>query len=92
MTGQAPSLGSWVSYGLGTESENLPSYVLLNNDWIPNGGFQNFASSFLPATHQAALVRAKGTPVDNIVAADPADPQYVVALNLVSRSDRKSVV
>ena len=71
----APSMGSWVSYGLGRENEQLPGYVLLNNDWIPNGGFQNFASSFLPATHQAALVRAKGTPVDNIVAADPADVQ-----------------
>ncbi|MCA9207439.1 MAG: DUF1501 domain-containing protein, partial [Planctomycetales bacterium] len=71
----APSIGSWLSYGLGTENEELPGYVLLNNDWIPNGGFQNFASSFLPATHQATMVRAKGTPVDNIVPADPADVQ-----------------
>ena len=71
----APSMGSWVSYGLGQENDQLPGYVLLNNDWIPNGGFQNFASSFLPATHQAALVRAKGIPVDNIMAADSADIQ-----------------
>jgi len=71
----APSMGSWISYGLGRENEQLPGYVLLNNDWIPNGGFQNFASSFLPATHQATLVRARGTPVDNIVAANPADVQ-----------------
>jgi hypothetical protein len=71
----APSMGSWVSYGLGRDNEQLPGYVLLNNDWIPNGGFQNFASSFLPATHQAALVRAKGTPVDNILPADPSDVQ-----------------
>ncbi len=68
--GAAPSMGSWISYGLGTENEQLPGYVLLNNDWIPNGGFQNFASSFLPATHQATMVRAKGTPVDNIIPAD----------------------
>ncbi|MFN0051867.1 MAG: DUF1501 domain-containing protein [Planctomycetales bacterium] len=71
----APSLGSWISYGLGTENEQLPGYVLLNNDWIPNGGFQNFASSFLPATHQATMVRAKGTPVDNITAADSPEVQ-----------------
>ena len=70
--GAAPSLGSWVSYGLGTENEQLPSYMLLNNDWVPNGGSQNFASSFLPATHQATPVRAKGRPVDNITPADPA--------------------
>lgn len=73
--GAAPSMGSWISYGLGTENENLPGYVLLNNDWIPNGGFQNFASSCLPATSQATLVRAKGTPVDNIIPADTATLQ-----------------
>ncbi len=71
----APSMGSWVSYGLGRENDQLPGYVLLNNDWIPNGGFQNFASSFLPASHQATLVRAKGAPVDNITAADERDVQ-----------------
>jgi len=71
----APSIGSWISYGLGNERRQLPGYVLLNNDWIPNGGFQNFASSFLPATHQAALVRARGIPVDNIVPADNAELQ-----------------
>ena len=73
--GAAPSIGSWISYGLGTENEQLPGYVLLNNDWIPNGGFQNFASSYLPATHQATMVRAKGTPVDNIVPSDPTAVQ-----------------
>ncbi len=73
--GAAPSLGSWVSYGLGTENEQLPGYVLLNNDWVPNGGSQNFASSFLPATHQATPVRAKGRPVDNITPADTVEVQ-----------------
>ncbi|MEQ9066443.1 MAG: DUF1501 domain-containing protein, partial [Gimesia chilikensis] len=64
--GQAPSMGAWVSYGLGTENRNLPAYVVLNNDWVPNGGLENFGSSFLPATHQATQLRAKGVPVDNI--------------------------
>lgn len=71
VTGLAPSFGSWISYGLGTENDNLPGYVLLNNDWIPNGGLENFSSAFLPATHGATLLRAKGAMVDNIVAADP---------------------
>ena len=69
--GAAPSMGAWIAHGLGTDNENLPGYVLLNNDWVPNGGVQNFASSFLPATCQATTVRAKGTPVDNIIASDP---------------------
>ena len=68
--GQAPSLGAWVSYGLGTENRNLPGYVVLNNDWVPNGGLENFGSSFLPASHQATMVRAKGVPVDTIVPQD----------------------
>ncbi|HEV3025532.1 MAG TPA: DUF1501 domain-containing protein, partial [Pirellulales bacterium] len=70
VTGGAPSFGSWISYGLGTESAELPGYVLLNNDWIPNGGYENFASAFLPATNSATLLRAKGTPVDDILPAD----------------------
>ena len=64
---QAPSLGAWVSYGLGSENQDLPGYVVLNNDWVPNGGLENFGSSFLPASHQATMLRASGTPVDNIV-------------------------
>jgi hypothetical protein len=73
--GQAPSLGAWVSYGLGTENCNLPGYVVLNNDWVPNGGLENFGSSFLPASHQATMMRAKGVPVDNIAPTDPAAMQ-----------------
>jgi hypothetical protein len=68
--GQAPSLGAWVSYGLGTENHNLPGYVLLNNDWVPNGGLENFSSSFLPATHQATFLRARGVPMDNLAPRD----------------------
>jgi len=68
--GQAPSFGAWVSYGLGTENQNLPGYVVLNNDWVPNGGLENFGSSFLPASHQATQVRSKGVPVDNIAQAE----------------------
>lgn len=82
----APSIGSWISYGLGRENEQLPGYVLLNNDWIPNGGFQNFASSFLPAVHQATLVRAKGVPVDNIAPSDRPDVQNA-KLSFLQRND-----
>ncbi|MFM7056679.1 MAG: DUF1501 domain-containing protein [Planctomycetota bacterium] len=84
----APSIGSWISWGLGCENQQLPGYVLLNNDWIPNGGFQNFASSFLPAVHQAALVRAKGTPVDNIKPADEPHIQQAKLSFLASTDSR----
>jgi hypothetical protein len=75
VTGGAPSVGSWISYGLGTDNDELPGYVLLNNDWIPNGGFENFASAFLPANHSATMLRARGTPVDNIQPADDSAVQ-----------------
>ena len=84
----APSSGSWISWGLGCENQQLPGYVLLNNDWIPNGGFQNFSSSFLPAIHQAALVRARGTPVDNIVPSDSTAIQQA-KLKFLSRTDSR---
>ena len=81
-----PSWGAWVTYGLGSENQNLPGYVLLNNDWVPNGGMENFASSYLPASHQATLLRAKGVPVDNIRPADTAAVQRR-KLALLARQD-----
>lgn len=86
--GLAPSMGAWVSYGLGTENANLPAYVLLNNDWVPNGGLENFGSSFLPASHQATIMRAKGSPVDNIAPIDNRDIQKK-KLALLSEVDRE---
>lgn len=75
VTGGAPSFGSWVTYGLGAGSQNLPGYVLLNNDWVPNGGLENFASAYLPADMQATMLRARGEPLDNIQPADASAVQ-----------------
>ena len=61
-----PSLGSWVSYGLGSENRNLPGFVVLSFGVVPCGGLENFSSGFLPASHQATLFQADGTPIDNI--------------------------
>lgn len=85
--GRAPSIGAWVSYGLGTENRNLPGYVVLNNDWVPNGGLENFGSSFLPASHQATQIRPSGVPVDNIASAEPADVQRKL-LSVLTEQDR----
>ena len=61
-----PSLGSWVNYGLGSENRNLPGFVVLSFGVVPCGGLENFSSGFLPASHQATLFAADGTPIDNI--------------------------
>jgi hypothetical protein len=65
----SPSLGSWITYGLGSENQNLPGYVLLNSDSVPPGGKELFANGYLPASYQATSIKAEGIPVDNIVPA-----------------------
>ena len=57
-----PSLGSWISYGLGTENENLPSYMTINPSQ-GNGGPRNYASAFLPPVHQGISIGKAGQPV-----------------------------
>ncbi|HTE20160.1 MAG TPA: DUF1501 domain-containing protein, partial [Armatimonadota bacterium] len=61
-----PSAGAWVTYGLGSESRNLPGYVVLGNREGVKGGPLNWSSGFLPASHQGTLFRSQGTPVLNL--------------------------
>lgn len=53
-----PSMGAWISYGLGTENENLPSFITINPT-LGHGGVQNFGSAFLPPIHQATRIGSK---------------------------------
>lgn len=53
-----PSMGAWISYGLGSENENLPSFITINPT-LGHGGVQNFGSAFLPADHQATRIGSK---------------------------------
>lgn len=65
-----PSLGSWVNYGLGSENQNLPGFVVLSFGVVPCGGLENYSNGFLAASHQATLFQADGTPLDNLIPAD----------------------
>ena len=56
-----PSMGAWVGYGLGSESKNLPGFVVLNGGLIPPGGLDNFNSGFLPATYQGSIFKPPAT-------------------------------
>ncbi len=59
-----PSMGSWMSYGLGTENKDLPGFVvLLSGDNQPDGGKSCWGSGFVPTVHQGVEFRSKGDPV-----------------------------
>ena len=59
-----PSVGSWVTYGLGTQNQDLPGFVVMTDHrGGPIGGAPNWSSGFMPATYQGTLFRASGTPI-----------------------------
>ncbi|MEO1618504.1 MAG: DUF1501 domain-containing protein [Planctomycetota bacterium] len=85
-TGQArmgyPSIGSWVTWGLGTENEDLPGYiVLLSGGRLPRVGKALWSAGFLPSVYQGVQCRSQGDPVLNI-----SDPEGV------SRDSRRKML
>jgi hypothetical protein len=59
-----PSLGSWVTYGLGSVNQNLPAFVVMtDNPGEPAGGARNWSTGFMPATYQGTLFRPTGNPI-----------------------------
>jgi len=71
-----PSLGSWVTYGLGSENENLPGFVVLISSGVqPNGGKNSYGAGFLPSAYQGVQCRGKGDPVLYISDPDGMDRQ-----------------
>jgi hypothetical protein len=66
-----PTLGAWVTYGLGTENQNLPAYVVLSDPLgLPKNGTRNWTAGFLPPVYQGTPLRPTGSPILNL------KPQY----------------
>ncbi len=61
--GGDPALGAWVTYGLGTENQNLPGFVVLPRTSYPQGGAGNWSNGFFPAQYQGTPLRAAGSPI-----------------------------
>ena len=62
-----PSLGSWVVYGLGSENQSLPAYVVLDDPLgLPVNGQQNWHAGFLPPVYQGTRIRTNGSPILNL--------------------------
>jgi hypothetical protein len=68
-----PTLGAWLSYGLGSETDNLPAFVVIpDTRGLPAGGSINWSNGFLPARHQGVTMRSQGTPIDDLFPASAA--------------------
>jgi uncharacterized protein DUF1501 len=65
-----PSMGAWVTYGLGTANNNLPTFVILTDAGEVLGGPKNWSSGFLPASYQGTLLRREGAPILDLAPPD----------------------
>ncbi len=61
-----PSMGAWLGYGLGSECQDLPGFIILNGGLIPPGGLDCFNSGFIPATFQGSVFNAGNNPIANV--------------------------
>lgn len=85
-----PSLGAWVTYGLGTVNQNLPAYVVLDDPLgLPVNGVDNWQAGYLPPTFQGTRFRATGSPILNLKR-DFQEPAGITELEreLIGRLDR----
>ena len=86
-----PVLGSWLSYGLGSECDNLPSYVVIPDArGFPAGGTINWTNGFLPARHQGVVFRSRGPAIDNLTPSEsiPDDRERATRAMLLSMNER----
>jgi hypothetical protein len=84
-----PTLGSWVTYGLGSECQNLPAYVVLDDPLgLPVNGIENWQAGFLPPLFQGTRFRSSGSPVLNLRSASDDPPEIThLQRDLLGRLD-----
>jgi hypothetical protein len=85
-----PSMGAWVSYGLGSPNQNLPGFVVLNGGLIPPGGVDNFNNGYLPAAYQGSVFQADKPAVANIDSREKSDGQQRAKLDLMRELDARN--
>jgi Protein of unknown function (DUF1501) len=84
-----PSLGAWVTYGLGTENQDLPAFVVMNDAGEPLGGPRNWGNAWLPATFQGTPFRKDGTPILHLTPpGGVTEGQQKAKLELIADLDR----
>jgi hypothetical protein len=88
-----PCVGAWVTYGLGTESQDLPGFVVMYDTLgrgLPKGHAQNWGAGFLPGIYQGTALNAQGAPMDNLDRLAPmSDSQQRAQLDLLGKWNRQ---
>jgi hypothetical protein len=90
-----PCVGSWVTYGLGSESQNLPAFVAMTDPLgrgLPKGYSQNWGAGFLPSVFQGTWLKPSGDAIDNLNRpAEMGDAQQRSQLDLLARLNRRKL-
>ena len=90
-----PCAGAWVTYGLGSESQNLPAFVVMYDTLgrgLPKGYSQNWGAGFLPSIYQGTALKPQGAPIDNLLRpGDLTDQQQRNQLDLMARLNRRNL-
>ncbi len=88
-----PCLGSWVTYGLGTQSQSLPAFVTMYDTLgrgLPKGYAQNWGAGFLPSIYQGTALKGQGAPIDNLYRSpEMTQGQQRAQLDLLAKLNRK---
>ena len=88
-----PSLGAWATYGLGTENENMPAFVVMPDPsgWV-KGGAPSWGNGFLPATYQGTILRGGAQPILNLNTPENVSAeQQLATVNLINQLNRETL-
>lgn len=88
-----PSLGAWATYGLGTENQNMPAFVVMPDPsgWV-KGGAPSWGNGFLPATYQGTILRGGRQPILNLnTPSDVTSEQQLATVGLINRMNRDNL-
>lgn len=84
-----PSMGAWVTYGLGSECRNLPGFIVLNGGLTPPGGLDCFGSGFLPASYQGSVFQQRNPAVADLQRGESSDQKQLEKLALLRKLDKQ---
>ena len=88
-----PCMGAWVTYGLGTENQNLPGFITMYDTLgrgLPKGHAQNWGAGFLPGVFQGTALNAQGAPINNLYRReDMTDAQQLAQLDLLRQLNKR---